>query len=297
MRDETRSSPELAERIACVLSDAVPVIEAITGLPLRQCTVRILKPARWRAEVRGFVGRGVARALADSPATAEEQQRAELMRVHWRVTTRWAWPLLPPMTITHPDGEPETIITADAVRHAGLDRTRWGLERTVIHEAVHHAQIRASRGVVVPPPSSVRPRLFSDRAAPALMEGHAAWAELHASHHLLGHWPEEEMRRISIHSAARQWLVYARARVGGRWTAWRSGEPAPVPPPRDQRRAAFQRDQPALLTPEPWLRFVQDTVSGVGDLGAWNLVWSDPALVPTDQEIHAPDTWLKRVGI
>ncbi|WP_030660291.1 zinc-dependent metalloprotease [Streptomyces rimosus] len=73
---------------------------------------------------------------------------------------------------------------------------------------------------------------------------------------------------------------------------------------REQDRRAQQHTQAATEPPGPPLdprvdgaRFVAAAVAGVGDVARFNKVWHDLSLVPTDEEIHQPEAWLRRVGL
>ncbi|MEU7158511.1 hypothetical protein [Streptomyces chrestomyceticus] len=281
VRDETRLAPRLARLARHVLAEAAPRLEEITGLVTPTVTYRLVTPRVWRSEVVAYVDRGLRQALAGSEVSARERAEAEYKVASWRKAMARSWPLFEAMTLTDADGRPQTLIAPRALHHTGVRRSRLALRRMLVHECVHHAQIFASQGAVVPPRLSVRRFACDDRAVPALFEGHAEWAErLHTLESFASLPPADALHR-SWRYRLHQHINRELPRRGQRHT---------VPPPDPGDRALDPREDGA--------RFVTAALAGVGgDVAKFNLVWRDRCLAPTDDEIRQPEAWLLRVGL
>lgn len=292
------SGRRLADRIEAVLETALPQITDITGLPQPEGTIRLVTPRTWKREVWHYVARQFEANLNDAPATDQEQSEVKEQLRRRRTTSRWHWPLLNGMTVTDSAGHPQTLIVPQALAHTGLAATANAPERFVIHETVHHAQLHHSANRVLPPVIALRPSLRSQRVngLVTLFEGHADWTELQATYTLYG--PKAlnpATRRASLHTSARWRLFHARESAGARWAHHRHGTPLPPSTPRDHRRARAARDQPATLTHNTGIGFVRQTVAALGT-DRWNAVWTDPELLPTDEELTSPSKWIARIS-
>lgn len=294
--DETGRAAVLAARISKTLTIQAPAISQISGLPLPRVRFRLLTPAGWRSAARDYVDRALDRPFIESPATATEQQAVDAKRRAWRSRIRWQWPLMPGMTITTLDGDPETLVCPEAIAHMGLWDTTWALERCVVHEAVHHAQTYASGGAVVPPATFQRNAPSPPRAVIELMEGHAQYVEILLTRQRLGEetWSSacNELRRVSTYTAVRARLMHVRNIASMTWHWARTAGAVPLHLPGER----FSRDQPAVLLDRPQLTFIAHTIQAAGT-DTWNKVWTNLDLVPTPDEINDPATWLKRVGL
>lgn len=281
VRDETRLNPRLARLARQVLTEAAPRLEEITGLATPTITYRLVTPRVWRDEVVDYVHRSVQQAFLGSEVSAREQAEAEYKVASWRKAMARSWPLYEAMTVTDLDGRPQTLIAPRALHHTGIRRSRLGLRRMLVHECVHHAQILASQGTVVPPRMSVRRYACDDRAVPVLFEGHAEWAERVYSLESFGALPPAD----TLH---RSWRYRLHQRINRELARRAQQHTAPPPDP----------DAPALDPREDGARFVTAAVAGAdGDVARFNKVWHDRSLAPTDDEIRQPEAWLLRVGL
>ncbi|MFH8405326.1 hypothetical protein ACH4FX_11220 [Streptomyces sp. NPDC018019] len=280
VRDETGRARRLARQIRQVLTEAAPRLEEITGLATPTVTFRLVTPRTWRREVVAYVERGVQQAFAGSEVYERERAEAAHKVESWRRRTALTWPLQEGMTLTDPDGRPQTLIAPRALHHTGIRRDRLALHRFLVHECVHHGQVLASQGAVVPPRLSVRRYAFDDRAVPVLFEGHAEWAERHYTSETFGGPSAENVLRRSWRYRLHQRLCREQNR--------RAQQHTPAPP-EPSGTALDPRDDGA--------RFVAAAVAGVGDIARFNKVWHELCLVPTDEEIHQPEAWLRRVGL
>ncbi|WP_030660288.1 hypothetical protein [Streptomyces rimosus] len=179
VHDETGRARRLAQQVRQVLAEAAPRLEEITGLATPTVTFRLVTPRVWRMEVVAYVERGIQQAFAGSEVYERERAEAAHKVDAWRRKLALTWPLQEGMTLTGPDGRPQTLIAPRALHHTGVRRDRTALLRLLVHECVHHGQVFASQGAVVPPRLSVRRYAYDDRAVPVLFEGHAEWAERH----------------------------------------------------------------------------------------------------------------------
>lgn len=181
VRDETGAHPDVVEFTNSVLDHVAPLIEQVTALPLRSCTVRILDREQYRLAIVDYVDRTLARDFTDAPATPEENRAADKIRQEWAekpaddITA-------PAQTLTNADGHPETLLVSD--------RLNDDMAPLLIHEASHHAQIAESAGIVVPPTFEIRTEHPRDRRPDQLMEGHGDWTTQHVLRLLLGGWPK-----------------------------------------------------------------------------------------------------------
>nr|WSX75822.1 hypothetical protein OH826_19380 [Streptomyces sp. NBC_00899] len=297
VRDETGSHQGIADQITDTLTGALPLIEKVTHLPARAAAFRLVTPATWIAQTREDKARAIAREMLGSPPSQQDQQMAEVILNRWWVLTRWLWALHTGITLTAADGQPETLIAPKALRHTGVINTRTGLSRFVIHHAVRQAQIRASRGSVLPEPAGIRPAAWPDRAVDTLAEGHADWAELEVTQALFGaSYLDKEKRRTSLSTPLRLAAVTARTAAKARWAHLRYGLPVPARASLRVHVNSLRLHQPVNPLNGAAANFVlQTNHRAVRD--TWNRVWTDLFLVPTREEIAAPTVWRKRAGL
>lgn len=185
VRDETGSHADFAAHATDVLTAVRPLIEDVTALPLPSCTFRLLDPNQYQAVYTDYLHRTIEREFTDYPATPEESRTAAAIRKD-RATAP-----APCQTLTTPDGRPETLFVPELMSGDLLYGPSVDLERLFAHEAVHHAQIMASAGIVVPPGFQIRDGPAPDQRPAELMEGHANWTELYVRYHLVGYWPPD----------------------------------------------------------------------------------------------------------
>ncbi|WP_217146108.1 hypothetical protein, partial [Streptomyces sp. AC627_RSS907] len=141
VRDETARHPDLAGILHGLVETAGPLTERVTGLQLcHPPRFRILTPSWWRAEVRQHLAQVDARDLAEHPP-ARSVATIWLRHVGRRGWLRWSWLLTPATTITNTAGFSETLITPEALRHAGLLADEEALGTLVARELAHRLRL------------------------------------------------------------------------------------------------------------------------------------------------------------
>ena len=277
----------IAHQISGIVDEMAPRVEKYTGLEVAG-TVRLVTPDVWASAVMAHANWSLARAT-----TTKERASAAQAGELWGRRSRWLWAQYPGITVMTQDGQPQTVIVPEALKHTGLRRTNQGLIRFVTRQCVLLAQYSASQGAVVPPPIAARSDSFGDpeRGIDALSNGHADWAEQLASADLLGQLtpehprPSRYARRQVARVPRRNALAVRSAQLLHRPT------PLPVQQPDLGTPAAGWAFDPASVA------FVSITTDFVG-LAQWNrIVWGNPRWTPDSDEIQAPHTWLRRVGL
>ncbi|SFF75269.1 hypothetical protein SAMN05216251_12758 [Actinacidiphila alni] len=288
---------QLAGRAETVLATALPPIAKITELPEPTGEVRLVTPRTWRRAYRDYAARQLDLNFTEAPATIQEKAEVREELRQKRTFTRWYWPLLNGVTLTSGEGLPQTLIVPQAMHHTGLAAAGVAFERFVIHEAVHHFQIRLSAGRVVPIPIAIRPNPVIERVngLVAVFEGHADWAEAHVTEEIFG--PRAlgaGIRTVSRRAVLRERSLHVRDTAAAVRAHQRRGTPMPERETAQQRRARTARTRPAIGT-HAEVAFVRQTIAYLGTT-RWNTVWTDPQLLPVDDELDRPETWNARIG-
>ncbi|MET8983416.1 zinc-dependent metalloprotease [Streptomyces sp. NPDC004539] len=265
--DETRRHPGLREQFTTVLHSVAPLVHETTGLALpAQVRFRLLTPKQWRTAVRQKFVRVLARDIADLELTPKEAVQARNAVKAAGFVPVLTWPLVAAVTMEAADGQVETVTAPRTLHHAGFLADERYLTRMTVHELVHHAQF-AARGRLVWESLFLERRGLSSRTGGiTVLEGHATWADHRITTRLYG-TPVDHTR-----DARRSWRFRLHAALPG---ASRLGP-----------RLAFYEQGAQLIT---------TTVDMYGT-AAVNRVWTDTSLLPTDEEIAAPDTWARRLA-
>ncbi|MEV7393963.1 zinc-dependent metalloprotease [Streptomyces sp. NPDC091215] len=265
--DDTRRHPELSERLSEILDTVAPLVTETTGLPLpAEVRYRLLTPREWRNSTRHNRQRILARDLADLELKPEEVKVVPLALKIGSVVPVLVWPLVFASTVEAADGQFETFLAPRSLHHSGFLTNEKCLTTMAAHELVHHAQFLARQG-------QAWETFFPDRrgiplrchSASTLIEGHATWAEQRIMARLFG------------------------APVNHRQLAKRSV--------RYRIHAGFpgvRRLGPSLALYEQGTRLITHAVEACG-IGVVNQVWQDTSLLPTAEDIAAPDTWAQRL--
>ncbi|WP_416969372.1 zinc-dependent metalloprotease [Streptomyces sp. 4F14] len=265
--DETRRHPDLAEQISAVLHTAAPVVTQTTGLAVPpDVRFRLITPKEWRTAFRHNVERIMTRDIADADLELTPKEITQIRRALkiGGIVPVLLWPLMAGVTREAADGQAETVIAPRTLQHAGMDTSPQCLTQIVAHELVHHAQLAARAGVWAE-------TLFAERrgraphAGPAVVEGHAYWADREITTRLYGAPVDaaehaRPSRRFRLHKAITD--ITGLSRAG---THCVQG-----------------------------LRLITQAVEATGT-DVVNQVWTDASLPPTAEEITAPDTWAARL--
>ncbi|MGW3651687.1 zinc-dependent metalloprotease [Streptomyces sp. NPDC000878] len=263
--DDTHGHPDLADQVSAILHRVAPTVQEITGLPLPpEVRVRLLTPKAWREELRQNRHRTFARDLADLDLTSAE---ITAVRVGLKIAAFvpvLLWPLVPAATQQAADTRWETIIAPRALRHCGVLADEPSLHQVIAHELVHQMQAEAHGGTVWDS------FFLQKRGTPAppcsvstVLEGHATWADQQATTQLLGTPADHRQARKS----------------------WRY---------RLHNRDIIRRLVPSRDAYEQGAHLIGHAVAAHGT-GVVNHVWNDLSLLPTAEEIAAPEAWTRRI--
>ncbi|MGW0822531.1 zinc-dependent metalloprotease [Streptomyces sp. NPDC002845] len=262
--DDTRGHPDLAEQISGILHRVAPMVKELTDLPLpSEVRFRLLTPKAWRDEFRMNQERILARDIADLELTSQEIDAARGGLKIMGFVPVLVWPLMLANTLAAADGRRETILAPRALRHGGLLADEPALHQVVAHELVHQVQADARSGTVwktfFPQKRGITPRGVS-----AVLEGHADWADRQVTTRLFGtpadHRQSPKTLRYRLHN----------------------------------RLPGIRRLGPSRAAYEQGSRLIAHAVEAHGT-GLVNQVWKDVTLLPTDEEIADPDTWIRRI--
>ncbi|MEV6483347.1 hypothetical protein [Streptomyces sp. NPDC051576] len=179
----------LAERIEAVAAETLPLVEAVTALPLPDpVVIRTMTARAWRKAHRRSTKR-LLLAETEELAPSTHDLRAALVTRKLRLKVlRRQWPAIGAQAVLFEPGQPELVILPEALRHGGrLDDTPF-LYKTLAHEPTHLAQYAASEGRVWAAQDTLYPALrgVADRAYGLLLEGHAYWADQQITAKILG---------------------------------------------------------------------------------------------------------------
>lgn len=278
IRDETGDHQALAARIEKAARQAAPLVEEVTGLPLPTVRISLMDRQAWVDKSIGPLAAAVAEAERSGDTDRAVMARAQSAALQMEL--RLFWILRRGLSVSEQslDGtcSARYLMVPDAVRHRGLVRVPLGLERTIVHECVHQAQISTSGGRVVPPQGGGRdPGAFTC--------GHADWAEAQITHTLWGAAPTDERLRPSLRYRRSAWLRRMQIRVAEALTSTQVERPPRVP--------RVTEADPSVT------HFVGTTIARAG-LSAWNFaVWRDPSSVPAPEEVRDPVAWMTRMGL
>lgn len=279
IRDETTGGHQaLATRIEKAARQAAPHVEKVTGLPLPTVRICLMDRQAWLDEsIRPLVA---AVAEAERSGAADRAAMARVQSTALQVELKLFWVLRRGLSVSEQavDGtcSARYLMVPDAVRHMGLVRAPLGLERMIVHEVVHQAQISTSGGRVVPPQGG------GPDPGPFVC-GHADWAEAQITHTLWGAAPTDERLRPSLRYRRSVWLRRMQIRLAEALTSAQVERPPRVP--------RVTEADPAVT------HFVGTTIARAG-LAPWNhTVWREPNAVPSPEEVQDPQAWMTRMGL
>ncbi|MFD9248409.1 zinc-dependent metalloprotease [Streptomyces bottropensis] len=266
--DDTRRHPELAERITEILRTVAPMVEEATGLPVPPTVrYRLMTPTAWRHELREQRRRSLVRDIADLDLPSEHVKAAHLSLKITSFIPVLVWPLVLGATGEAADGQSETFIAPRALRHTGLLAHEPSLNQMVIHELTHQLQAEARSDDAAWHTVLPHLRNVDTKGVSAFVEGHAHWTDQHVTTQMYGH-------PVDHHRQAPRSLRY---RMHNSFPGVRRLGPS---------RSSYE--QGALL--------IRRAVASQG-VDLVNRVWKDVSLLPTREEIAAPETWIRRIAV
>ncbi|MDG9717040.1 zinc-dependent metalloprotease [Streptomyces sp. DH24] len=267
--DDTRRHPDLAERITALLHTVAPLVEETTGLPLPpEVRFRLLTPRAWRRAEIAYKLRVLTRDIAD-PGLSVPPEHVSAVRLALKATgfiPALVWPLVVGSTVIAADGRDETLVMPRALRHSGLLAHEPSLCQMLSHELTHHAQDAACGDSTEWRSFFPQLRKIDPGSIPAVVEGHARWADQQVTTALYGA-PVDHVRQARRSPRARL-LVRAPGlrRLGPSGDAYAQGT-----------------------------RLIGHAVT-VHGTDLVNRVWKDTSLLPTRSEIAEPDAWIARIA-
>jgi hypothetical protein len=265
--DDTRRHPELAERITQMLRTVAPMVAETTGLPLPPVVrYRLLTPAAWRQEMREQKQRSLARDIADLDLPPEQVKAARFGLKITSIVPALVWPLVLGATGEAADGQCETLIVPQTLRHTGLLAHEPSFMQMVSHELAHQLQ-DAARGDD-PAWHTALPHLrnVDFRGLSAFVEGHAHWTDQQVTTQMYG-------KPVNHHGQAPRSLRY---RLHNSIPGLRRLGPS---------RAAYEQGA----------RLVAHAMTA-GGTDLVNQIWKDTTLLPIQEEIVDPAAWVRRMG-
>ncbi|MGW1976572.1 hypothetical protein [Streptomyces sp. NPDC001889] len=262
-----RAHRALGEQLRAVVEAAVPVVEAVTRLPLPDpVVVRALTPRRWHFDewrsARNHLGREITELGYRETGPYLNAAKARMLAAG--AAHRKVWVAVGGQSVEYKAGRPEVVLAPEQHRHAGRYGDLPVLHKIIGHELVHLAQHAASRGETWKLQSTRFPELrgTTGRAYHWLVEGHAYWMDQLITTKMLG----GPVRTDTVSEQA-------------------------SPLYRSVVTDAVHQEQ---------LRYLDQAAgaveSAVGHLGldVFNQVWTRPDLVPLDEETETPKLWWER---
>ncbi|QNP74957.1 zinc-dependent metalloprotease [Streptomyces roseirectus] len=264
--DETHRHPELSAHLTAILHTVAPIVRETTGLPLpAEVRFRLLTPRAWRAAVRQNNERIVARDIADLELTPTEITTLRYALKIAGFIPVLTWPLIGAQIMEAADGRTEAVLAPRSLQHSGYLTNEQCLTQMAAHELVHHAQF-AARGPIVWETLLHERRGLSRHGGMTVLEGHATWADRQVTTRLYGA-PVNHTEQ-----AKRSWRYRLHANIPGM---------SKLGP----RRAFYEQGA----------QLIAQAVDTYG-IDVLNRVWTDTSLLPTTEEITAPDTWARRLA-
>jgi hypothetical protein len=272
VQDAGRKHHDFGRRIERIATECAPLVEEVTGLPMPpRLVIRLLTRRAWRqaataARKRTFMAEA-AELQPSFVALVAARKQVKLERKVLLAT----WMLCGPRTITAPDGDEEIIMAPAAARGAGRYDDEVHLYLAMAHELIHPAQCHTSPQLTAAGRTFfTAERAVADRALRPFIEGHATWGGLRIRTKLLG----PDARELDDPPASRLFRLVAK---GTGLDAYR---------------------QDTYLSP---VEFITRVIEGNNDspglgIERFNRLLRHPDLLPTREEITAPDDWLKRIA-
>ncbi|TLS46096.1 hypothetical protein FE633_11155 [Streptomyces montanus] len=259
VQNESARSEELAEQIERLLTQAMPAVEKVTGLPAPDTvTVELVDVDGLAIAWSAFIRRQIERDTAELDLTEWQRKRAAALpqAERWRalkvgMSTEYT-------LIANSTGRPSTLLIPEALGQQGLtDPDR--LCELLVRALAEQTQVTACGGTLVPAP--VWPQTLATRDVNTLLShGHAQWTSEKATPLILGHPVVREDRRKQRHvKKVFSLLGFGVARQQARATA-----------------------------------LVDEAIAAVGT-DRFNHVWTAAGLLPSVAELRQPARWIKRL--
>ena len=245
----------LGQRLDALAVETLPLVEAVTRLPLPDpVVIRTMTVREWMREHRRSEKRRLQAESEELDVPLRVVRHAALQSGGRRKARRRFWPTMGGQAVLFQPGRPELVFLPEALRNGGrLDDTAY-LYKALGHEMTHLAQYAASDGAIWAAQETFYPdqRGVADRDFGFLLEGHAYWADQRITAKILG--APVSTDEASPHATRRYRKLFA----------------------SPHRHAAVDQ-----------FRRAADTVGQIIDsygLHAFNQVWDHPDLVPTRAE-------------
>ncbi|MFE7133840.1 zinc-dependent metalloprotease [Streptomyces sp. NPDC057638] len=262
-----RAHRDFGERLRAVAEETVPVVEAVTQLPLPDpVVIRTLTPRRWLRDHKRSTKRRLTLEMTELGLSAVRPHlgsaRASVLGGVAFLRTHWV--AIGGQAVEYAPDRPEVVICPEALRHCGRLDDLSMLYKIVAHEVTHLAQYAASGGAVWRAQSTHFPALrgTTDLDYHWLLEGHAYAMDQRITAKILG--APVRTDTTSPRASARHREVVT----------------------EDTHRAQLRHlDQAA------------DGVEGAIDrlgLDTFNRIWTSPDLIPLEQETGMPEQWWGR---
>ncbi|MEE4597595.1 hypothetical protein V2J94_37935 [Streptomyces sp. DSM 41524] len=207
VRDETGDHAWLAEHIRDVITDAAPLVEQTTGLPLPgTVTYRLMHLKPWAQAAGAFYARMAERDTVGMTLTPMEQKQIAAFAQAGAMASRFNWIVIDSWTMKDSIGRAQTLIVPEALRHQGALATPEALREQVVRGLTHQTQITASNSTVVPPRIWPLEKSWWCRLE-SLMDGHANWV----CHEVAPHLPNRPATGFGLPKSRRyqiQFLIH-----------------------------------------------------------------------------------------
>ncbi|MDQ0904481.1 hypothetical protein QFZ22_000466 [Streptomyces canus] len=245
----------LAARLDALAVETLPLVEAVTGLPLPDpVVIRTMTVRDWKREHRRSAKRQLHSETVELDVPLKALRQAGIQSAGRQRFRKRFWPTIGGQAVLFEPGRPELVLLPKALRHGGrLDDTAF-LYKALGHEMTHLAQYAASDGAIWAAQDTFYPaqRGIADRDYGFLLEGHAYWADQQITTKILG--APVSTDEASPHSSRRYRKLAA----------------------SPHRHAAVEQFRRACDT-------VSQIINSHG-LDVFNQVWHRPDLVPTQKE-------------
>ncbi|MGW1002153.1 zinc-dependent metalloprotease [Streptomyces sp. NPDC001118] len=260
VQHETARSEELAEQVQDILTQAIPAVEKVTGLPAPDTvTVELVDVEGLATAWSAFIRRQVERDTAGLDLT-EWQRKSVIALPRAERWTALKFGMGTEHTlIANSVGRPSTLLIPEALEQQGLTDPDQLCE-LLVRALAEQAQVAACDGTLVPSP--VWPKTRAARNVNTLFShGHAQWTSNQATPLILGHPVDRDDRR-SQQNFFQKVLYLPEFGVAGQ-----------------EARATALVDQ---------------AIAAVGT-DRFNHVWTVDGLLPTLDELRQPVSWIRRL--
>ncbi|MGW1039527.1 zinc-dependent metalloprotease [Streptomyces sp. NPDC002547] len=260
VQHETARSEELAEQVQDILTQAIPAVEKVTGLPAPDpVTVELVDVEGLATAWSAFVRRQVERDTAGLDLTDWQRKRVSALPQAARWSARKIGMTTEYTLIANSTGRPSTLLIPEALEQQGLNAPDRLCE-LLVRALAEQTQVAACGGTIIPGP--VWPTTRATRDVNTLFShGHAQWTSDQATPLILGHpvVRDDHRRQRNFVKAVVDLLDFGTA--------------------RQQARATSLVDQ---------------AIAAVGT-DRFNHVWTVDGLLPALDELRQPVSWIRRL--